>query len=61
LWHGDLASRDYANRYAQFAAFGFDPAADIGLDEQACWRWTTDKPALHAYVHDYFQSRKEDG
>ena len=61
LWHGDLAARDYANRHVEFAQYQFDPNADIGLDEQRCWRWTSDKPSLHAYVRGYFQSRKEAG
>lgn len=61
LWHGDLGGRDYAHRYTQFAEHRFDPSTDIGLDDERCWRWASNKPALHAYVRDYFQSRKEDG
>ena len=61
LWHGDLANRGYRTRWADFAAFDFDPARDIAVDTQGCWRWATDKPAMHAFVRDYFARRKEDG
>jgi hypothetical protein len=61
LWHGDFHDRRYRERWRDFAPFGFDPAADIGIDEAGCWAWRTAKPAMHAYVARYFALRREDG
>jgi hypothetical protein len=61
LWHGDLKDRRYADRHREFREFGFDPAKDLALDENRCWRWDSNKPAMHRYVRDYFAARKEDG
>ena len=61
LWHGSLADRHYARRFEQFAAFGFDPCADIASDRNGAWRWNSSKPAMHAFVRDYFDGRREDG
>ena len=33
-----------------FEAFGFDPFTDIALDEHGCWRWSSDKRDLQAFV-----------
>ncbi len=41
--------------------FDFDPKADIALDHNGCWEWSSDKPELHRRVKQYFASRKEDG
>lgn len=61
LWHGDLADRRYRQRYEGFARFDFDPEADVALDEHGCWRWSSAKPQMHAYVREYFAARREDG
>jgi hypothetical protein len=61
LWHGDMADRRPSERHQGLAAFDFDPNRDIARDACGCWRWNSDKPALHAYVRDYFASRNEDG
>ncbi len=61
LWHGDLANRRYAPRHVGFAEFDFDPVRDIGRDSSGVYRWTSNKPAMHQYVRDYFDARKEDG
>jgi hypothetical protein len=61
LWHGDLKDRRYADRHGGFRRFDFDPAVDIAVNEQGCWRWSSDKPLMHQYVRDYFVARKEDG
>ena len=45
----------------RLAEFDFDPAADIALDRSGCWRWNSAKPRLHAWLQEYFESRKEDG
>ena len=61
LWHGDLADRGYTRRHEEFEQFAFDPYRDVALDDNACWRWNSDKPRMHAYVRDYFHARREDG
>src|SRR5262245_17819145 len=61
LWHGEMADRQYGIREQRFQAFDFDPRRDIALDEHGCWRWSSDKPELHAFAKSYFASRNEDG
>ena len=61
LWHGELRDRRYRERWREFAAHGFDPTTDIAVDDSGCWRWSSDKPAMHAYVREYFAQRREDG
>jgi hypothetical protein len=61
LWHGRIEDRQFTQRYERFRRFDFDPAADIALDESGCWRWSSDKPEMHAYLRDYFAGRREDG
>lgn len=61
LWHGELVDRGYNERHRAFAQFDFDPATDICLDGNGCWRWSSDKPELHTYLRYYFESRREDG
>jgi len=61
LWHGDLRNRRYGERYRVPEFLDFDPGADIAIDESGCWRWSSDKPALHEYVLNYFAQRREDG
>jgi hypothetical protein len=61
LWHGDLLRRRYAERHREFRAFNFDPAIDIALDANECWRWSSQKPEMHEYVARYFRARREDG
>lgn len=61
LWHGTLADRRSRQRHQGLGAFAFDPGQDLMIAESGCWQWASDKPELHAYVRDYFFSRKEDG
>lgn len=61
LWHGELADRKYLQRHEISRTYDYDPSTDIAVDEQGCLRWNSDKPALHAAVHDYFRGRREDG
>ena len=60
LWHGTRENRKYGERHQGIKRFDFDPTQDIAVDENGCWRWSSDKPDLHQYVKDYFVSRKED-
>jgi len=59
-WHGAVENRQYAQRHRILKDEGFDPQADIALDDGRCWRWNSDKPDLHRKVKDYFWIRKED-
>jgi hypothetical protein len=61
LWHGGFSDRGYERRHEGFEPFGFDPRRDVALDANGCWRWASDKPAMHRYVLEYFRSRREDG
>jgi hypothetical protein len=61
LWHGNLRDRRYGLRQAILRKFAFDPNLDVGVAESGCWRWTSDKPALHQAIADFFASRREDG
>jgi hypothetical protein len=61
LWHGAEPQRRYGDRHERLAPFAFDPFTDIAVAENGAWRWNSDKPALHAYVRDYFRGRQEDG
>jgi len=61
LWHGDVENRGYKTRYARFRDFDFDPALDLLQTESGLWKWATEKTEMHAYVWDYFVSRREDG
>ena len=61
LWHGEMQDRQYGARDRALSALDFDPFRDIALDASGCWRWSSDKPDLHAFVRRYFALRKEDG
>jgi hypothetical protein len=61
LWHGDLRDRNYRERRVRFAESDFDPYADIACDADSLWRWSSDKPRMHRFVRDYFDTRFEDG
>ena len=61
LWHGNVQKRGYGTRFEGLAPFAFDPAPDIALDEQGCWRWNSNKTDLHRYVWSYFDMRNDDG
>lgn len=50
LWHGAPRSRRYARRFRGFERYAFDPARDLAPTPQGAWRWSSDKPQLHAFV-----------
>lgn len=60
-WHGKAADRGLSSRHHGLRAFDFDPYKDIAIDPSGCWRWNSEKPAMHQYFEDYFASRREDG
>ncbi|MBI1354548.1 MAG: hypothetical protein GC160_09385 [Acidobacteria bacterium] len=59
LWHGEFARRRYTTRDEILA--DFDPCRDIAIDGGGCWKWASEKPALHERVRRYFDQRMEDG
>ena len=61
LWHGELLDRRYKPRHQILTGHGFDPERDIAIDEHGSLCWSSDKPALHQAVREYFQGRQEDG
>jgi hypothetical protein len=60
LWHGDLRNRRYRERHTG-VALHFDPYSDVTAQAGEAWRWSSNKPELHAWLRDYFASRCEDG
>ena len=54
FWHGALSSRFYRERNEGLIPFDFDPYADIRIDDQGCFVWASDKPALHALVRTFW-------
>lgn len=56
LWHGDLVNRRYTNRYDLFAPFAFNPYADIALNKERVWCWSSDKPEMHEFVRAHFET-----
>jgi hypothetical protein len=61
LWHGDLERRLYRERLRILSSCEYDPAADIALDAERCWRWKSPKPEMHRRIREYFEQRDEDG
>jgi hypothetical protein len=61
LWHGKTEHRGYEDRYQRLERFAFDPFADIALDRDGVWRWSSDKREMHDYLREFFVSRREDG
>ena len=58
LWHGDLSTRYYSDRYDSFDQFRFDPGTDLIRNAHGVWCWSSDKPELHAFVRRYFERRQ---
>lgn len=61
LWHGELLDRRYMQRHQILTAHDFDPDRDIAIDPHGSLCWSSDKPALHEAVRNYFRTRQEDG
>ena len=57
LWHGPIEKRQQRERYRKLARFDFDPTADITLTDNGIWRWSSDKPEMHAMVRDHLAIR----
>ena len=61
LWHGEREHRGYVTRHDVLRAYEFDPASDITLHDNGCYRWNSPKLGLHEATRQYFRSRLEDG
>jgi len=59
IWHGDLADRDYRNRYQILLDNDYAPDEDVRVNGGGMLEWSSDKPSLHRQVSDYFGRRKE--
>jgi hypothetical protein len=60
LWHGELSSRRYVERYETLRALGFDPARDLVLEGHTWSLAPSADPRLRAFLDDYFASRTDD-
>jgi len=60
-WHGTRPDRRYGKRHETLLQFDFDPNVDIAIDDYGCFKWSSDKPELHAYLRRFFVTRNEDG
>ncbi len=60
LWHGEPEDRRYRLRHCDLAPHDFDPCTDIRPGADGPWRWSSDKPELHALLRNYFRNRRED-
>lgn len=60
FFHGPIKRRNYNLRREIMLKHGFDPEHDITLGPNGTWMWASDKPDLHAEVHNYFFERQED-
>jgi hypothetical protein len=60
LYHGTRDNRRYAARTALLRDADYDPTHDIRVGEAGLLEWSSEKPALHAAVREYFQGRRED-
>lgn len=61
LWHGSLENRRYWQRQLELSSLRYDPYHDVAAAPGQPFEWATDKPELHAFFHEYFQLRREDG
>jgi len=61
LWHGDLHQRGYWTRLSILSEFQYDPAVDIRLSPEGCWKWSSPKAEMHRRIREYFYTRHEDG
>ncbi|MEP7365479.1 MAG: hypothetical protein ABI972_19675 [Acidobacteriota bacterium] len=61
LWHGEMEHRQYRQRHQHLQQFQFNPATDIALTGNGCWRWNSEKPEMQAWIAAYLRGRREDG
>jgi hypothetical protein len=61
LWHGEFEHRQYRGRHEAFAAYEFDPAADLVVNASGAYEWAPHRRPLAEFCRSYFASRLEDG
>jgi hypothetical protein len=62
LWHGEMQHRQYRERHQVMVDQQYDPDADVAIDpSNGLLRWASNKPALHRYLQELFERRREDG
>lgn len=61
LWHGHIRNRYYIERDEIYKRNNFDPNADIKLNKDGIYEWSSDKTDLHKEVKNYFAVRREEG
>jgi hypothetical protein len=61
LYHGDLNDRQYHSRMAILNRNQFSPHADITINGDGLWEWSSNKSDMHREMADFFASRREDG
>ena len=49
-----------ANQSWILKSAAYDPATDIALSAEGCWRWNSPKPGMHRRVREYFNGLDED-
>lgn len=59
LWHGAVASRQYATREWRLKESGFNPAADIVINDVGAWIWASGRTGIAELVADFFAARGE--
>ncbi len=60
LWHGRRKDRGYLKRNQELASLGFDPTTDLIKNDDGCWEFTNENPAVADWSKRYFQPRQED-
>jgi hypothetical protein len=61
VWHGSFKNRLFEQRREILKKHNFQPKTDIHLDNNKCWRWSSDKHEMHLWIKKYFWYRNEDG
>jgi hypothetical protein len=61
VWHGSIKNRMFEQRRGILKKYNFHPYKDIELDDNECWRWSSNKKEMHHWIKQYFWSRNEDG
>lgn len=60
LWHGKIENRQYIKRDSYLLDYDFNPEKDIKAGSNGLFDWSSDKPAMHQAVQQYFVDRNDD-
>ncbi len=61
LWHGKIENRQYIKRDSYLLENDFNPETDIKTGSNGLFEWSSNKPAMHQGVRQYFFDRNDDG